>query len=83
MPVTVHSNMVPLNIVRMNLIEKVASSSVCCVCKTQTGTFMPIQCFNYRSESNAHKICSDCWWDEEKGFAIEFKSHKCPGCKVK
>jgi hypothetical protein len=30
-----------------------------------------------------HKICENCWWDEEQGFALEHTSHKCPGCKIK
>jgi hypothetical protein len=28
-------------------------------------------------DKRAHKICSDCWWDD---FANETASHKCPGC---
>ena len=94
-PLSVPSMLVPLNIIRMNerqntmsprsvselsIQKKTQNADVCCVCTKQSGKFMPIQCFYYRSESNSHKICQDCWWDEEKGFAIESKSHKCPGC---
>jgi hypothetical protein len=30
--------------------------------------------------SRAHRICQDCWWDPEKGFAREGANHECPGC---
>jgi hypothetical protein len=29
----------------------------------------------------AHRICEDCWWDEQTGFALESSSHECPGCR--
>ena len=50
-------------------------------------------CFTYHSSPperssivfhcKTHKICENCWWDEEQGFALENTSHKCPGCKIK
>ena len=30
---------------------------------------------------NAHRICQDCWWDPEIGFAREDGDHSCPGCR--
>ena len=29
---------------------------------------------------NSHKICQDCWWDKDTGFAREGTNHACPGC---
>jgi len=50
-------------------------------------------CFTYHSSPperssiifhcKTHKICENCWWDEEQGFALEHTNHKCPGCKIK
>lgn len=75
------SSFVPLNIVRMNMKPIQHGSVTCCICKYLPGKFMPIQCVN-RTTPIAHKICADCWWDEEKGFALETNCHKCPGCIV-
>jgi hypothetical protein len=58
----------------------------CCMCnKTlnvndKTNALIPLECLrNHRLE--AHRICKECWFDEEDGFALEGKSHKCPGCE--
>jgi hypothetical protein len=29
----------------------------------------------------AHRICQDCWWDQNIGFAREEGTHRCPGCQ--
>lgn len=58
------------------------SDTECCICDKKTklsNTFVPNACLRNRGVK-AHRICKDCWWDEEKGFAKESVSHKCPGC---
>lgn len=42
-------------------------------------TFVPGKCLMKHGKA-AHRICEDCWWDNEKGFALETSSHECPGC---
>jgi hypothetical protein len=52
----------------------------CCMCDKKikdTHSFVPRECLSKYGKNRAHKICSDCWWDE---FANETASHKCPGC---
>jgi len=58
----------------------------CCMCnKTlnvndKTNALIPLECLrNHGLE--AHRICKECWFDDEDGFALEGKSHKCPGCE--
>jgi len=54
----------------------------CCMCErtvNKTGTLVPSKCSIQNSQA-AHRICSDCWWDEHRGFAREEASHECPGC---
>lgn len=55
----------------------------CCMCGKMVhfkDTFVPRECL-MKHGKGAHRICEDCWWDEEKGFALETTSHKCPGCE--
>jgi hypothetical protein len=55
---------------------------LCCMCEKKVDikdTFIPRECLN-KHYNAAHRICSDCWWDEKNGFAKENVSHKCPGC---
>jgi hypothetical protein len=58
----------------------------CCMCnKTlnvndKTNALIPLECLRNRG-LEAHRICKECWFDEEDGFALEGKSHKCPGCE--
>jgi hypothetical protein len=58
----------------------------CCMCnKTlnvndKTNALIPLECLRKRGKE-AHRICKECWFDEEDGFALEGKSHKCPGCE--
>lgn len=58
----------------------------CCMCnKTlnvndKTNALIPLECLRKHGKE-AHRICKECWFDEEDGFALEGKSHKCPGCE--
>lgn len=57
----------------------------CCMCgnKFQRDTMMtPVRCLQKYGEQ-AHKICQECWWDPETGFARENAPHGCPGCTHK
>jgi len=55
----------------------------CCMCERSVSdgnTLKPSACL-MKHGSKAHRICKDCWWDPEKGFAREGANHECPGCK--
>lgn len=56
---------------------------ICSMCERifdKDNTLVPRECLiKYGNE--AHRICQNCWWDPEKGFAREDASHKCPGCQ--
>lgn len=39
-------------------------------------SFQPKQC-QKKTWRYAHKICGKCWWGD---FALEGRSHACPGC---
>jgi len=43
-------------------------------------SLMPSEC-KIKYGSRAHRICEECWFKPETGFAIEGRSHKCPGCE--
>jgi hypothetical protein len=43
-------------------------------------SFVPLLCLN-KYGRRAHRICEDCWWDPNIGFAREGEAHDCPGCK--
>ena len=63
-------------------IEPTAPIS-CCVCDKQfpRDTMMvPAQCLR-KNRDRAHRICQNCWWNPETGFARENAPHGCPGCK--
>jgi hypothetical protein len=55
----------------------------CCMCEREVdknNTLIPRACLIEHGIS-AHRICNDCWWNPESGFAREVRSdHKCPGC---
>lgn len=54
----------------------------CCMCGNEVDikdTLIPRECLNKYGQK-AHRICSECWWRPETGFASETASHKCPGC---
>lgn len=55
----------------------------CCICErmvNKADTMIPRECLTKYGYKVAHRICKDCWWDPETGFAREEGSHKCPGC---
>jgi len=43
-------------------------------------TFVPRECL-MKHFKGAHRICQNCWWNRDTGFALESSSHKCPGCQ--
>jgi hypothetical protein len=54
----------------------------CCMCERdvdKNNTLIPRECL-INNGSAAHRICQDCWWNPEYGFAREYANHKCPGC---
>ena len=53
----------------------------CCICGKSISNdgLMPRTCYMKYGE-NAHRICQDCWWDPNTGFAKETDTHGCPGC---
>ncbi len=55
----------------------------CCMCErtvNKDDTLIPRECLMKYGKA-AHRICKDCWWNPETGFAREEASHKCPGCQ--
>ena len=62
-------------------IEPTAQIS-CCMCDNQfqrNEMMVPARCLR-KNEERAHRICQDCWWNPETGFARENAPHGCPGC---
>ena len=54
----------------------------CCICGKEvdkSDTLVPQSCSRINFEK-AHRICSQCWWNTEYGFARENAPHGCPGC---
>jgi len=55
----------------------------CCICEKifeMKDTFVPRECL-IKNGKAAHRICQECWWNPNTGFALESSSHKCPGCQ--
>ena len=55
----------------------------CCMCDNSFARdtmLTPLVCLQQHRD-RAHKICQDCWWDPQIGFAREDAPHGCPGCK--
>ena len=55
----------------------------CCMCGKEINVkegHIPLACLN-KNFVKAHRICQDCWWDEDTGFAREGADHSCPGCR--
>ena len=55
----------------------------CCMCVKNVykdNAFIPSECLMNYGDKAAHRICVDCWWNPELGFAREDRSHRCPGC---
>ena len=54
----------------------------CCMCRKSVDikdTLVPRSCL-IKNGQNAHRICRECWWNPDNGFARENASHGCPGC---
>ena len=54
----------------------------CCICEREvdkSNTLVPRACLIDNGRA-AHRICHDCWWNPESGFAREDADHRCPGC---
>ena len=54
----------------------------CCMCGKEfdrSDTTVPLSCLRINGE-NAHRICSNCWWNPKTGFGRENANHGCPGC---
>ena len=55
----------------------------CCMCGTlvdKDKSLLPSEC-KIKHGTRAHRICEECWFDPVTGFALEGRSHKCPGCE--
>jgi hypothetical protein len=55
----------------------------CCVCDNEfprDEMMVPGRCLR-KNRDRAHRICQNCWWNPETGFARENAPHECPGCK--
>ena len=52
----------------------------CCMCEKSSPSLKPSACL-VKHGDRAHRICKECWWDPDTGFAREGASHECPGCK--
>jgi len=55
----------------------------CCMCDRdfpRNEMLVPSVCLQKHRE-RAHRICEDCWWDPQIGFAREGAPHGCPGCE--
>jgi hypothetical protein len=56
---------------------------LCSMCENfvnKKDTLIPRVCLNEYGRK-AHRICKDCWWNPDTGFAREGSSHGCPGCE--
>lgn len=58
----------------------------CCMCDQpvdlddRVNALVPKQCLNQHGRTAAHRICKECWFAPESGFAVEGAAHECPGC---
>ena len=55
---------------------------ICCMCGKEldkSDTLVPQICYQKYGQK-AHRICCECWWNPETGFAREGAPHRCPGC---
>lgn len=56
----------------------------CCMCDKEivkVDGLMPAKCYRKYGAIRAHRICKECWWNKESGFAKEGVNHACPGCE--
>ncbi len=57
--------------------------TICCMCIKhieKSKSLIPSICLSNHG-INAHRICQDCWWQPNTGFACEYGNHSCPGCR--
>lgn len=57
--------------------------TTCCMCIKhidKNESLIPSICLS-KHGINAHRICQDCWWHPNTGFAREYGIHSCPGCR--
>jgi len=57
----------------------------CCMCEKEINSvniLTPVICYR-KYMDKSHRICSECWFNSVTGFAIEDRSHECPGCVKK
>ena len=54
--------------------------SMCEINVHKKDTLVPRVCLNEHGRK-AHRICSQCWWNPDTGFARENAKHGCPGCE--
>lgn len=68
--------------VKRSIKIKGGTNDECAMCckKSNDKNFIPNACLMKYGKYKAHKICSDCWWNN---FAQEGVNHKCPGCEKK
>lgn len=68
---------------KLNIKARGPEDINCCMCDhsvNKKNTFVPLACLQ-KHGAKAHRICHNCWWDPETGFARENAPHGCPGCK--
>jgi hypothetical protein len=68
---------------KTNKIKNGGAKTTCCMCdkkKNFKNTMAPSACYIAHGQ-RAHRICQECWWNPETGFARENADHTCPGCK--
>jgi hypothetical protein len=54
----------------------------CCICEkivNKENTLIPNGCLKEHGKAG-HRICTECWWNPQTGFAREGITHRCPGC---
>jgi hypothetical protein len=55
----------------------------CCICGKEVNiddSLIPSGC-KLKHGLRGHRVCQECWWNEETGFGKEGSIHKCPGCE--
>jgi len=68
---------------KLKQIENKYDKTKCCMCSKDTQNevlLIPLACLNLHGQKS-HRICQECWWNKETGFARENGSHCCPGCE--
>jgi hypothetical protein len=66
----------------IKLTEENSDQVNCCICEkivNKENTLIPNGCLKEHGKAG-HRICTECWWNPETGFAREGITHRCPGC---